>query len=652
MSRDKQDAESARVGVELFGHLFDAAPDGMIVVDAESTILVTNTQLTAMFGYTSEELIGRKIEVLVPEAKRGGHIALRNSFQSDAKKRPMGSGMTLHGRHKNGNLIPVEIMLSPLQSAGRDMVCAAVRDVSERVHAAEQMRQTDERLRSALESFHGAFAVFDADDHLVLCNSACLTTFGLALDGALIGRSYSEIVRANVATGSYCKEKEQADLASRWLAYHDNPDGSFELRTADGAQFRVVDRRTADGGTVSTAVDISADARREEELRAARATAEKASRAKSAFLASMSHELRTPLNAVLGFAQLLQRDKKNPLSEKQQERLQHVVKGGEHLLHLIDDILDLARIETGRVTVSVEPVDVGEVLAGVRTTLEPLADRAGIKLDVTGAQSAECLLMADRTRLTQILLNFGSNAIKYGRAGHATFRVDTRENNVRIAVSDDGIGIPEQHHDELFKPFARAGQETGPIEGTGIGLAICKRLAELMGGTVGFESETGKGSMFWVELPEPVDGRMAIEAPSPVSKSSLEQIARSLVVYVEDNPSNIAFMESFLSDFERIELITAPTAEIGLEIIASHKPDLVLMDLNLPGMSGFDATRRLQGSEETAHIPVVALSAAAMPRDRARAESIGFHSYLTKPVQVDLLAATLQELLGSDKIDG
>jgi CheY-like chemotaxis protein len=222
---------------------------------------------------------------------------------------------------------------------------------------------------------------------------------------------------------------------------------------------------------------------------------------------------------------------------------------------------------------------------------------------------------------------------------------------VRISVSDDGVGIAAQYQDHVFRPFVRAGQETGPIEGTGIGLAICERLAGLMGGSVGFESEAGKGSSFWLELPEPIDSRVAIEATAPISRSSLDRVTRSVVVYVEDNPSNIAFMESFMADFERIELITAPTAEIGLDIIAHHKPDVVLMDLNLPGMSGFDATRRLKANGETSHIPIVAISAAAMPRDRELAESVGFHSYLTKPVDVDLLAATLQELLGTETID-
>jgi CheY-like chemotaxis protein len=245
-------------------------------------------------------------------------------------------------------------------------------------------------------------------------------------------------------------------------------------------------------------------------------------------------------------------------------------------------------------------------------------------------------------------MNFGSNAIKYNRAGgHVTFLASREAAAVRLSVADDGLGIPEDKRARIFEPFQRAGQEAGPIEGTGIGLAISKRLAELMKGAVGFQSATGKGSTFWVEVPAATPA----SAPEPPQTSAVAQSPLAVpgrtrkVIYVEDNPSNIAFMRELMEDLPSIELITAPTAEIGVELVRAHQPALVILDINLPGMSGFDAVRLLKEWPETRHIPVIALSAAALPRDTARARDAGFHRYLTKPIRVDELTAVLEELL-------
>jgi signal transduction histidine kinase/ActR/RegA family two-component response regulator len=422
------------------------------------------------------------------------------------------------------------------------------------------------------------------------------------------------------------------------------------VRTPDGRSFRVMDRPTAESGVVQTIWNLTDDVRREQELHDARHAAESASAAKSEFLSSMSHELRTPLNAILGFAQLLQRDKKSPLSDRHRERIEHILKGGEHLLHLIDDVLDLSRIEAGRVLVSPEPVSLADVLPEVETTLAPMATRAEIELVVQALPPGVPQIIADRTRLKQILMNFGSNAIKYGRKhGRATIAVTQAGACVRVTVSDDGIGIPSAKQDKLFQPFQRAGQETGPIEGTGIGLAIAKRLAQLMAGRVGFESVEGSGSQFWIELPIRV---LSVQPESPAetagcaaqSRLMAERGVRFLVVYVEDNPSNIAFMQDLLADFEAVELLTAPTAEIGVELVRARRPHAVIMDINLPGISGIEAARRLSQWPETKDIPVIALTAAAMLGDSQKAAG-GFYRFLTKPVSVDELTAALEDIL-------
>ncbi|MBC7976857.1 MAG: response regulator [Myxococcales bacterium] len=274
---------------------------------------------------------------------------------------------------------------------------------------------------------------------------------------------------------------------------------------------------------------------------------------------------------------------------------------------------------------------------------------APIQLEVAPLASELPLVVADRTRLCQTLMNFGSNAIKYGKAsGRATFEATRHAEHVRFSVVDDGIGIPADQHDKLFEPFQRAGQETGPIEGTGIGLAISKRLAGLMQGRIGFASEVGRGSQVWVEIPiyRAAATRQAAPARAISQTSPLATMtSRHKIVYVEDNPSNIAFMRELVNDLAGVELLTAPTAEISLPLIRAHQPAVVIMDINLPGMSGLEATQQLQAWPETRHIPIVGLSAAALIKDTARAKDAGFYRYLTKPVQVAELSATLEELL-------
>ncbi|MCX5741383.1 MAG: PAS domain S-box protein [Proteobacteria bacterium] len=626
-----------------FHDLVDASPDGIVVVDREGAIVLVNAEGERMFGYTRGELAGRPIELLVPDRVRHAHPRHVESFITAPRLRPMGSGRELFGRRKDATEFPVEISLSPITTGDGLLVVAGIRDITQRRAVEADARRANAYLVSAVDAIQDAFALYDEHDCVVLVNSACRQLLGTTLDGAIIGRGFAEVLPAALAAGVFDFSNESRDaLLARWFAYHENPVGLLEVRTGSGRYLRVVERRTPEHGTVSLMVDVTDDVLREAELRSASA-------AKSEFLSSMSHELRTPLNAVLGFAQLLERDRKQPLSDRQQERLKHVMRGGEHLLKLIDDVLDLSRIEAGGVAISREPVGVHDVLAEVATTLEPMATRAQIQLEIAPLPAILPRVIADRTRLSQILMNFGSNAIKYGKpSGRATFGVTVGASRVRIAVIDDGIGIPVDKHDKIFEPFQRAGQEAGPIEGTGIGLVISKRLAEMMEGIVGFTSDTGRGSEFWVEIPiheMHTDESCAPAIRGPTVSPLVTSVVRHCVVYVEDNPSNIAFMRDLVDDLPSVELLTAPTAEIGIELIRTHRPAVVIMDINLPGMSGLEAVKQLAALEETRAIPVIGLSAAALMKDTTRAKEAGFYRYLTKPVKVAELTAVLEEIL-------
>jgi PAS domain S-box-containing protein len=632
-----------------FRELIDAAPDGVIVCGEDGRIVLVNAEVERMFGYGRDELVGQNVDVLVPDRARpqhGHHVA---AYTSAPRLRPMGIGLELTGRRKDGSELPVEISLSPIQAEHGLLVTAGIRDVTERRKLERDNRRANAYLVSAVDSVRDAFALFDEHDRVIMVNSAGRQLLGAAVGGAIIGLPFDVLLDKALRAGVFDFSNETREtLYARWLAYHRAPSGVFEVRTGTGHHLRVIDSKTAEHGTVSTIADVTDDVERADELRASREAAEAASAAKSEFLSSMSHELRTPLNAILGFAQLLERDRKQPLSERQIERLQHVLRGGEHLLRLIDDVLDLSRIEAGRIMVSLEPVDVRDVVTEVINTLEPMANRAGIAIHAPSHGELP-RVHADRTRLAQILMNFGSNAIKYGRQrGQVHVVVDQpHPASVRIAVIDDGIGIPADKRDKVFEPFQRAGQETGPIEGTGIGLTITKRLAELMRGRVGFTSEVDRGSRFWVEIPvhRTMTAELTLHTAAPTSSPLATGRTQHKIIYIEDNPSNIAFMHDLIEDLPSVELLTAPTAEIGIELIRTHRPHVVIMDINLPGMSGFDAVERLRDWPETRDIPVIGLSAAALLRDTTRAKEAGFYRYLTKPVKVDELTKVLEELL-------
>ena len=642
------DARGERLEERYF-QILDTAPDAMVVVRRDGTIAFVNLQTERVFGYARSGLLGKSLGVLIPERFREVHTRHLARYFAEPGARSMGSGLQLFGLRADGSEVAVEVSLSPVRTADGVMVSAALRDITERTRIEAAAKLSADRLTSAVESIQDAFALFDVNDRLTLCNSVYRRLLGDALTGPAVGKRYEELLDAWMVELDFENDDERKCFREQRLARRAEATGSFDVRTRDGRSLRVIDRRTAEGVIVKTVWDLTDDVRRERELRVARLAADAGSAAKSEFLSSMSHELRTPLNAILGFAQLLHRDKREPPSERQRERIQQILKGGEHLLRLIDDILDLSRIEAGGVSISTEPVSTAEVLEEVKKTLSPMAARDGIEVYVQTTPSEPLMVTADRTRLVQILTNYGSNAIKYNRSGgKVTFSVAALDSErVRITVTDTGVGIATEKHDKLFQPFQRAGQEMGPIEGTGIGLVISKRLAELMQGSVGFRSTSGKGSEFWVDLP----GDKSAVRPSTPSSIRAEApprasgAGRRLVLYVEDNPANVTFMEDLVTCIESVDLVTTPTAEIGLEFARRRRPEVIIMDINLPGMSGLEALRSLRGWPETKDIPVIALTAAASERDKQRGIASGFNQYLTKPVTVDELVTALEALL-------
>ncbi len=391
-------------------------------------------------------------------------------------------------------------------------------------------------------------------------------------------------------------------------------------------------------GYLLIGTDNSVRKRVELELNEAMAVADKANRAKSDFLSSMSHELRTPLNAILGFAQLVESGSPAP-TPSQKRNIDQILKAGWYLLELINEILDLALIESGRLTLSAEPVSLVEVMLECRAMIEPQAQNRGIGMTFPQFE-IPYFVSADRTRMKQVLINLLFNAIKYNKPGGAvTVECALRQSDsIRISVRDTGVGLSPEQLAQLFQPFNRLGKEASAEEGTGIGLVVTKRLVELMGGTIGVDSAVGVGSVFWFEFSlttapklEILEAELAALARPPV----LQGVSLHTLLYVEDNPANLELVEQLIARRADLRLLTAADSNLGIEFARAYLPEVILMDINLPGISGIEAMKILRADPLTAHIPIIALSANAVPGDIEKGLEAGFFNYITKPIKVN-----------------
>ncbi len=668
----RQTLENQKRLSSLTGTIFDS----VLAIDVEGIVQTVNPAVEKVFGYSPKEVIGKNVKMLMPEPYFSEHDGYLDNYLRTGKKKIINMVREVRGLHKNGSTFPMELSVSESTENDKKIFVGVLRDISERKASELAMelanRERNLILNSAGEGIYG----LDIEGKTTFVNPTACKILGYTED-ELLGTGQHIMVHHSYADGThYPKEKCPIYAAFKDGKIHHESEEVFWKK--DGSSFPVeyISKPIIDLGKVVGAVvtftDITARKNAEKELQhaynelekriqerthelnQAKELAEHHNQAKSEFLSRMSHELRTPMNAILGFAQIMNESRKDPLSDSHKSRLSQILKAGNHLLELINEVLDLARVEAGKITVSLEPINIAELATDVLNVVHPMAEKFNICLidKITAQSSAH--IFADRTRLKQVLLNLLSNGIKYNRKeGSVTLSLEEpKDGTINLLVTDTGMGIPSEKLEKIFIPFDRLDADASEVEGTGIGMTISKKLIELMNGRIHVHSAMGKGSQFSVSLPscdpKKVDKKYEF---LPLESSSSEASKQNLtVLYIEDNKTNVLLVQDILSDFSEVNILTAPQATIGLDLAYVHQPDLILLDINLPGMDGFEALKRLQNMEETHDTPVIALSANAMQKDIDRAKKAGFKDYITKPIDISKLKKKIDEYILAKKL--
>ena len=617
--------------------------------DLHGTIVRVNTAFTQISGYSSEELVGRNHSI-VNSGVHAPHF-WQQMWQTVLGGRSWRAEICNRG--KGGQLYWVDSVMVPLlNDQGQIQRIVSIRhDITARKANETLLRNTQQALEASNLAARIGTLEYDVLRGELHCSRLTQELLGLpapyvasrtltldeAMAHVLQAEALREAIRASIDDGTGWDLEVQVHLppaAPRWL------------RTIGKAE----QRRGICVRLYGTVQDIDRSKRRELELAQARENAEAASRSKDMFLTTMSHELRTPMNAILGFGQMLEADP--GLNEDQRDSVTEILTAGQHLLALINDVLELAKINAGKVDITLESVDLADVLRECHHLIQPLAQRQHVTLEF----EATCFytVLADRVRLKQVLLNLLSNAVKYNHAGGRVQVASslTRDDEcVHIAVKDNGMGIAADELAHLFQPFNRVGTSQSAIEGTGVGLSISAQLIEKMNGRIGVESTLGAGSTFWVELPV---AQQALPEWAGAGDTPLLELAPPVRPYhilsIDDNPINQKLMDRLLRPLRHYQLQAALSPERGLQLAEQDPPDLILLDINMPGMNGYEVLQRLRSSSSsTLHaVPVIAVTSNAMASDVERGLQAGFTHYIVKPItDIDAFVHTVRQCLHS-----
>ena len=643
--REHARAQEAKLFLE---DLIAASPSMIFRIDPrEFKITYASPNVERLLGYGQSEIVGVRNfwrRLIHQEDLERAAADLRQALETHAVHVPQ----EYRFRSKDGRYHWFfSLMRVEYDDAGRAMrILWYCIDISDRRAAEQALLESEERTRAILRTANDAFVGVDAGGRIIEWNQRAEAMFGWPREEALWRILFDTIVPE-----SHREEYQQlfATLVGTGEAREVNRRIELTALRRDGSKFpvEVTIWRTGEPPhqTLNGFIrDITEQKRAETAVRQSKEEAERANRAKSEFLSRMSHELRTPLNAVLGFAQLLTSGR---LDDEQRDNVHQILKGGQHLLELINEVLDISRIEAGRLSLSLEPVGVRDIVWHVVDLVEPLTAQQGILLVVDEIDPGRAVV-ADRQRLGQILLNLISNAVKYNRPkGRVTVSCGLASpDRFRINITDTGPGIRPDKMRLLFNPFERLGAETTTIEGTGLGLALSRGLADAMGASIGVESEVDRGSTFWIDLALSTETAAAGAAPDASAGVLRVSTARSAtILYVEDNVSNVRLMARLLARRPTMTLVHAPDGESGIAMARDREPDVIFLDLHLPDMSGEDVLHRLWGDPVLRQIPVVMLTADATPAQMRRALASGAAAYLTKPLDLRKVLDTLDEML-------
>ena len=673
----KQAEEALLKAGALQSAIFNSENFSSIATDEKGVIQLFNVGAERMLGYTAIEVVDKITpadisdpQEVIARAKALSHelaTTITPGFDALAFKASRGIEdiYELTYIRKDGSRFPAVVSVTALRDPQGGIIGYLLigTDNTARKQVEAEQKLLDQRLRD--QQFYTRSLIESNIDALMTTDPRGIITDVNQQMEALTGCTRDELIGAPFK--NYFTDPDRAEegirrvlSGSRVLDYELTArarDGKETVVSYNATTFHDRDRKLQ--GVFAAARDVTERKRFESrlqennvELERARTAAEKANLAKSDFLSSMSHELRSPLNAILGFAQLINSDSPPP-TPSQTASVDQILRAGWYLLELINEILDLAQIESGKLALSREPTLLADVLLECQAMIEPQGQKRGITM--TFPQTGTPYFVdADRTRLKQVLINLLSNAIKYNRP-NGTVVVDcvsATPERIRVSVRDTGAGLPPDMLRQLFQPFNRLGRERSAEEGTGIGLVMSKRLVELMGGTIGVESTEGSGSVFWFELnvalePQLADHHTGLKTANSVTALPQVPVNAPLrtLLYVEDNPANLKLIEQLIARRPDIRLLSARDGGEGIDLARANQPDVVLMDINLPGISGIEALKILREDPLTTHIPVVALSANAMPRDIDKGLQAGFFRYLTKPIRVNEFMETLEATL-------
>jgi len=670
----KQAEESLVKAGALQSAIFNSANFSSIATDAKGVIQIFNVGAENMLGYTAADVMNK---ITPAEISDPQEVIARAKALSVELETPITPGFEalvfkasrgiediyeLTYIRKDGSRFPAVVSVTALRDANSKIIGYLLigTDNSARKQVEEQLRWTEESFRLMVESVTDyAIVMLDPEGRVVSWNSGAQRIKGYSAE-EIVGQHFSRFYPLeDIERGAPQRDLDIVTAMGRF------EDEGWRVRK-NGSTFwanvvytAIRDQSGNLRGYAKLTRDLTERKRLDQvlqeknaELESAKSVAEKANRAKSDFLSSMSHELRTPLNAILGFAQLLEAGSPPP-TDAQKIRLHQIIKAGWYLLELINEILDLALIESGKLSLSREPVALIDVIIECQAMIEPQAQQRNIKLTFIPFDET-WFASADRTRVKQVLINLLSNAIKYNRE-HGTVEVKCIESTperLRISVKDTGEGLAPEKLAQLFQPFNRLGQESSCEEGTGIGLVVTKQLVELMGGAIGVESTVGVGSEFWIDLLRDVTPQLAAgnAMSSEPALQTQENATPRILLYVEDNPANLMLVEQIIESHPQVRMLSARDGNLGIALARAHLPDVILMDINLPGISGIQALKILRKDPATMHIPVVAISANAMPRDIEKGLEAGFFRYLTKPIKINEFMNALDDALQFSEI--